>query len=89
MHINLGITASEVHNSIFRGTDLNLDYLTTLCRQLHDPIFSAHYLLGPHGYAGRPQLLPLGGRTLIVEMAIKEKSFRLSKLREEFADLDY
>ena len=56
---------------------------------MHQPSFRAHYLLGPHGHPGRPRLLSYGERSLIRQMAVETKSFKISDLRREFAELYY
>ena len=89
IHITLRYSPERIHDILFRGTEISLEYMQKLCRKLHDRDFRRHYLLGPHRHSGRPRILSLGERQLVAQMAMDMKSFRVAKLREDFAALYY
>jgi hypothetical protein len=39
MHVRFQISASDIHDLLFRGTELNLAYLKRICHKLHNRIF--------------------------------------------------
>jgi hypothetical protein len=89
IHITLRYSPERIHDILFRGTEISLEYMQKLYRKLHDRDFRHHYLLGPHRHSGRPRILSFGERQLVAQMAMDMKSFRVAKLREDFAALYY